>query len=63
MRAGQEPGMENLLLVALTGFGQEHDRRRSHEAGFNAHCVKPVDFDTLQAVLARLPASGGSDRR
>ena len=52
-RLRQQPGMENVLLVALTGFGQEQDRRRSHEAGFNAHCVKPVDFEVLQAVLAR----------
>jgi two-component system, chemotaxis family, CheB/CheR fusion protein len=38
------------LLVALTGWGQDEDRRRSEEAGFDAHLVKPVD----DAVLARL---------
>ena len=50
------PGLENVLLVALTGFGQDQDRRRSHEAGFDAHCVKPVDFAAVQAILARTPA-------
>ena len=37
------------LLVALTGWGQDEDRRRSEEAGFDAHWVKPVD----DAVLGR----------
>jgi circadian clock protein KaiC len=52
-RLRQLPGMEGVLLVALTGFGQEQDRRRSQEAGFNAHCVKPIDFEALQAILVR----------
>jgi PAS domain S-box-containing protein len=39
-------------LIALTGFGQEEDRRRSHEAGFDAHLVKPVDPEALQRLLA-----------
>ena len=30
-------------LIALTGYGQEHDRQRSHDAGFEAHLVKPID--------------------
>jgi PAS domain S-box-containing protein len=47
-----EPGLEKVMLVALTGFGQEEDRRRTREAGFNAHLVKPVDLDSLLAVLA-----------
>ncbi|HEX5055186.1 MAG TPA: PAS domain-containing protein [Gammaproteobacteria bacterium] len=42
------------VLVAVTGWGQEADRRRSEEAGFNAHMVKPLDFDALSALLARL---------
>ena len=47
-----------VLLVALTGWGQQDDRRRSEEAGFDAHLVKPVDFSTLLALLDRtaLPA-------
>ncbi|MGQ0764865.1 MAG: chemotaxis protein CheB [Gemmatimonadota bacterium] len=42
-----------LLLVALTGWGQESDRQRSHDAGFDAHMVKPVDMDQLTAILER----------
>jgi len=44
-----------IKLVALTGWGQDSDRRRSQEAGFDAHLVKPLDFDKLTAVLAELP--------
>ena len=47
----QKPGGENLLLVAMTGFGQAEDRRRSREAGFDIHLVKPVSLDTLAEVL------------
>jgi CheY-like chemotaxis protein len=41
------PPGANARLYALTGYGQESDRRRSHEAGFDAHLVKPVDLDTV----------------
>ena len=44
-----------VTLVALTGWGQESDRRRSQEAGFNTHLVKPLDLDKLSALLAHLP--------
>ena len=44
------------MLVALTGWGQEEDRQRSREAGFDAHMVKPVDHDVLLELLASLPA-------
>jgi signal transduction histidine kinase len=47
-----EAGGEKLLLVAQTGYGQEDDQRRSRQAGFDAHLVKPVDPDTLRALLA-----------
>jgi two-component system CheB/CheR fusion protein len=45
-----------VTLVALTGWGQESDRRRSEEAGFDTHLVKPLDLEKLTALLARLPA-------
>jgi CheY-like chemotaxis protein/two-component sensor histidine kinase len=48
----QQPGLEGMLLVALTGFGQEEDRRRALAVGFDEHLTKPVDFDTLQRLLA-----------
>ncbi len=44
-------------LVAMTGYGQEDDRRRALEAGFNAHLVKPADPAALQAVLAHSAAT------
>jgi len=43
------------MLVALTGYGQESDRRRALGAGFDEHLVKPVDVDRLAQVLARAP--------
>jgi PAS domain S-box-containing protein len=42
------------LLVALTGWGQDEDRRRSEEAGFDAHLVKPVDVAALRKLLTEL---------
>ena len=40
-----------MTLVATTGWGQEDDRRRAREAGFDEHLVKPVDVDRLQSLL------------
>jgi CheY-like chemotaxis protein len=45
------PGGKEALLVALTGYATEEDRRRSHEAGFDHHLVKPPDPDELRALL------------
>ncbi len=42
-------------LVAMTGYGQEEDRRRSRDAGFDRHLVKPVDLAVLREVLADVP--------
>jgi PAS domain S-box-containing protein len=50
----REPGLEGTRLIALTGFGQEEDRRRSQEAGFDHHLVKPVDPEELQRLLAEV---------
>jgi CheY-like chemotaxis protein len=44
-------GLENMLIVALTGYAQEEDRQRAKEAGFDIHLVKPVTIDALQQVL------------
>ena len=54
MRA--DPGGRDILLVALTGYGQPEDERRALEAGFDAHLVKPVDPDVLERLLARRSA-------
>jgi CheY-like chemotaxis protein len=53
---GAEP-----VIVALTGWGQEADRKRSKEAGCDVHLVKPLDFDRLSVLLTELeevPARG-----
>jgi two-component system CheB/CheR fusion protein len=47
----QDPAHEDILLVAITGYGQEQDRLRSFEAGFDHHLVKPVDLDAMRAVI------------
>ena len=57
-RIRQAPWGNTLVLVALTGWGQEDDRVRSREAGFDAHMVKPVDHDELLEFLAMLPTRG-----
>jgi CheY-like chemotaxis protein len=62
-RLRQDLGLTDMLLVALTGYGQEEDRRRSQEAGCNAHLVKPVELDALQTLLARPEAAGASSTR
>ena len=51
-RLRQRPGLGHLLLVAMTGWGQEEDRRRSQEAGFDHHLVKPVEPEALHKLLA-----------
>jgi CheY-like chemotaxis protein len=47
--------LENIVLVAMTGYGQATDRARSREAGFDHHLVKPTNFDEVQRIL-REPA-------
>jgi CheY-like chemotaxis protein len=56
-------GLENVMLVALTGYGQEEDRRRSTDAGFDSHLVKPADPVALQALLASLRTTGQQEAR
>jgi CheY-like chemotaxis protein len=46
------PEVKDTLLVAQTGWGQEEDRQRTQEAGFDAHLTKPVDVAILKALLA-----------
>jgi DNA-binding response OmpR family regulator len=48
---------KDLLLVALTGWGQEEDRQESRDAGFDTHLVKPVDDKVLLKLLASVPSS------
>jgi CheY-like chemotaxis protein len=50
-RMREEPALEATLLVAVTGYGQMHDRARASASGFNHHLVKPVEFGALQRLL------------
>jgi CheY-like chemotaxis protein len=51
-RISQSPSGASTLLVAVTGWGAKADRERSREAGFAYHLTKPLDYDTLGALLA-----------
>ena len=53
-RLREQPWGRNIVLVALTGWGQEEDRRKSHEAGFDLHMVKPIEAAALEMLLAGL---------
>lgn len=51
-----------MALVALTGWGQDEDRQKSRDAGFNDHIVKPVEQATLIRLLAKLDGSSSDGR-
>jgi signal transduction histidine kinase len=48
-----DPALAKVPMVALTGYGQPSDRKRSHAAGFSEHLVKPIDVQQLKAVIDR----------
>lgn len=50
-RVRMMPGGQHVLLVAVTGWGQDEDKRRAREAGFDEHLTKPMDMETLRFVL------------
>jgi CheY-like chemotaxis protein len=47
-----QPVLRDIVLVAITGYGQESDRQHSQEAGFDHHLVKPADFEKVRQILA-----------
>ena len=55
------PGGRRPRLVALTGWGQAEDRRRSEEAGFDEHLVKPADLDTIERVCRQVAAEQAAE--
>jgi PAS domain S-box-containing protein len=57
-RLRQMPGLPPLHLIALTGYGQAEDQRRTREAGFDHHLVKPVDIAAIEATLKDAPRRG-----
>ena len=48
----EKPWTESTVFVALTGWGQEEDKRKSREAGFDQHLTKPVDYSTLEKLFS-----------
>jgi CheY-like chemotaxis protein len=52
-RLRDRPETSECVLVAVTGWGQEDDRRRAREAGFDRHLVKPVDPADIESLLAQ----------
>jgi CheY-like chemotaxis protein len=50
------PGLRDIRLVAVTGYGRSEDRMRARDAGFDDHLVKPVEFGALERTLAGLRA-------
>lgn len=53
-RIREQEGGRGVVLIALTGWGQEEDRRRTREAGFDLHLVKPVDYGELVKALGAM---------
>jgi PAS domain S-box-containing protein len=53
----QTPELSNIRLIAITGYGQQQDRERSRQAGFDVHLVKPVHFESLVEALATKPVN------
>jgi CheY-like chemotaxis protein len=54
-RLRAQSGLPGMTLIAVTGYGQEHDRSRCLDAGFDEHLVKPVGIDVLQRLLFEMP--------
>jgi CheY-like chemotaxis protein len=53
---------KQIRLVAVTGYGQESDRTRALEAGFDHHVVKPIAFDVLTSLLDEAPGRASRDQ-
>jgi signal transduction histidine kinase/ActR/RegA family two-component response regulator len=54
-RLREVAGLKDVLLIAMTGYGQDEDRRRTEGAGFNTHLVKPIDFERLNSLFIDWP--------
>ena len=62
-RIRSQPWGKRAVLIALTGWGQDHDRLRSSEAGFDHHLVKPADVDTLLGLLDEVGVHAMEDEK
>jgi len=54
LKIREQPWSKDIVIIALTGWGQDEDRRKSQEVGFNGHLVKPADHAVLMKLLAEL---------
>ena len=63
-RIRERPGGREVVIIALTGWGQDSDRRKSQDAGFDDHLVKPVDYGALMDLLSsvKAPVGRGGER-
>jgi len=57
-RIREQPWGKDVVVIALTGWGQAEDRRRTNEAGFDGHLTKPVDHAALMEMLGSLTGTG-----
>ena len=65
-RSLREEGFHDTIIIAISGYGQEEDRKRSREAGMDHHLIKPVDLQTLSPLIVSRDAStsrSSADRR
>jgi CheY-like chemotaxis protein len=61
-RIRKHKDLDDVMLIALTGWGQAEDRKRTHEAGFDHHLVKPADISVLQSLLTKVGVDTRSRR-
>ncbi len=59
----REEELKGTILIAFTGYGEDEAMRRSREAGFDHHLVKPVNYDTLLDILIRASHHPGDNRK
>ncbi len=57
-RVRQHPEMQDVALIALTGYGQHADQQRAYDAGFDFHLTKPANIPILKDLLRKLPTAG-----
>ena len=61
-RLRAQAGFDGAVLAAVTGYGQEEDRRRSRAAGIDYHLVKPVELEAVEAILTTLAKRPATER-
>lgn len=59
-RIRAEPWGESIVLIAVTGWGQDEDKRKAYDAGFNQHLIKPVDPNMLESLIAAATTAAAS---